>query len=49
MVIDKVYAQFGLDSECIKAAAKKYKIHEDPLFSGILQKISSFQNNSFII
>ena len=47
MVIDHVYAEYGLDSECIKAAAKKYQIQDDPNFSGIIQKIVNYQNNSF--
>ena len=45
MIIDDVYAQFRLDNQCIKAFAKNYSIHDDPMFSVILQKISNYQNN----
>lgn len=49
MIIDHVYAEYGLDNECIKAAEKKFNIKEDPEFIPIFQKMSQFQNNSFMI
>ena len=49
MIIDHLYAEYGLDNECIRAAEKKFNIKEDPEFSQIMQKISQFQHNSFMI
>ena len=48
MVTDHSYAEFGYEKQAIQAAVEKLKLDEDPSFKELLEKLESYQKNTFL-
>jgi len=44
MINDQIYIEYGLERECIRAAAKKLNIDKDPDFNNLIQKLKKITN-----